>query len=85
MATSGSQGIVLSEHRVNCRKATGDCGRLRAEALPSFSKSYHIFLSSDTVGTKAQCGCLVFALNMAKAVAGLPSDMLVFNAVWGIR
>ena len=84
-ATLGSQGLVLSEHRVNCRKATGDCGRLRAEALYSFSKTYHTFLSVGTLGTKVQCGYLVFALNMVKAVAGPPSVILVFDSVWEFR
>ena len=27
----------------------------------------------------------MFALNIVKALAGLPSDMLVFEPVWGIR
>jgi hypothetical protein len=51
--TSGSPGLLLSEHRMNCQNATEDCERLRAEALPSFSKSYHRFLSPGTAGTKA--------------------------------
>ena len=70
---------------MNCRKATGDFRRLRAEALPSFSKTYHTFLSPGTVGTKAQCGYLVFALNMVKAVAGPLSDLLVIDSVLGFR
>jgi hypothetical protein len=65
----------------------GNRGRWKTESrgYTFLLKDLHIFLSPDTVRIKAQSGSLVFAFNMVKVLAGLPSDMLVFDAVWGFR